>query len=82
MIAAPERIARTENRARYHASNKDPERLSFLSFGGAKQHNMAKVYSGPREVNGRVVPRIVFPSAVGRQRKLMVNATRERCSYC
>ncbi|KAI7848488.1 chitin synthase-domain-containing protein [Circinella umbellata] len=38
----------------------DPEPLSFLSLGeGAKQHNMAKVYSGLYEVRGHVVPYIV-----------------------
>ncbi|KAI9261519.1 chitin synthase-domain-containing protein [Phascolomyces articulosus] len=38
----------------------DPEPLSFLSVGeGAKQHNMAKVYSGLYEVRGHVVPYIV-----------------------
>ena len=43
-----------------HASNRDPEPLSFVSLGeGAKQHNMAKVYSGLYEVNGHVVPYVV-----------------------
>ncbi|KAG2224722.1 hypothetical protein INT45_009037 [Circinella minor] len=38
----------------------DPEPLSFLSLGeGAKQHNMAKVYSGLYEIRGHVVPYIV-----------------------
>ncbi|KAI8137361.1 chitin synthase-domain-containing protein [Fennellomyces sp. T-0311] len=38
----------------------DPEPLSFLSVGeGAKQHNMAKVYSGLYEIQGHVVPYIV-----------------------
>lgn len=38
----------------------DPEPLSFLSLGeGAKQHNMAKIYSGLYEVHGHVVPYIV-----------------------
>lgn len=37
--------------------NLDPEPLSFLSLGeGAKQHNMAKVYSGLYEHSGHVVP--------------------------
>ena len=43
-----------------HTSNRDPEPLSFISLGeGAKQHNMAKVYSGLYEVNGHVVPYVV-----------------------
>ncbi|KAJ1971608.1 hypothetical protein H4R34_005685, partial [Dimargaris verticillata] len=38
----------------------DPEPLSFRSVGdGAKQHNMAKVYSGLYEFEGHVVPYIV-----------------------
>ncbi|KAG0747559.1 hypothetical protein G6F57_001697 [Rhizopus arrhizus] len=38
----------------------DPEPLSFVSVGeGAKQHNMAKIYSGLYEVAGHVVPYIV-----------------------
>ncbi|KAI5481543.1 chitin synthase, glycosyltransferase family 2 protein [Pseudohyphozyma bogoriensis] len=38
----------------------DPEPLSFLSVGdGAKQHNMAKVYSGLHEAAGHIVPYIV-----------------------
>lgn len=38
----------------------DPEPLSFQSIGdGAKQHNMAKVYSGLYEAAGHIVPYIV-----------------------
>ncbi|KAJ1925807.1 hypothetical protein IWQ60_004325 [Tieghemiomyces parasiticus] len=38
----------------------DPEPMSFQSLGeGAKQHNMAKVYSGLYEFEGHVVPYIV-----------------------
>ncbi|GAA5929616.1 uncharacterized protein JCM15063_004203 [Sporobolomyces koalae] len=38
----------------------DPEPLSFLSIGdGAKQHNMAKIYSGLHEAGGHIVPYIV-----------------------
>jgi len=38
----------------------DPEALSFLSIGdGAKQHNMAKIYSGLHEAGGHIVPYIV-----------------------
>jgi chitin synthase len=44
-----------------HDPNKDPEPLSFVSLGeGAKQHNMAKVYSGLYEVSGHVVPYVVI----------------------
>lgn len=44
-----------------HDPNKDPEPLSFLSLGeGAKQHNMAKVFSGLYEVAGHVVPYVVI----------------------
>jgi chitin synthase len=40
--------------------NLDPEPLSFQSLGeGAKQHNMAKVYSGLYECAGHVVPYLV-----------------------
>ncbi|KAI6019144.1 glycosyltransferase family 2 protein [Pisolithus marmoratus] len=40
--------------------NLDPEPLSFVSIGeGARQHNMAKVYSGLYECAGHVVPYIV-----------------------
>ncbi|TDL27931.1 glycosyltransferase family 2 protein [Rickenella mellea] len=40
--------------------NLDPEPLSFLSLGeGARQHNMAKVYSGLYECSGHVVPYVV-----------------------
>ncbi|GAA5949771.1 hypothetical protein JCM21900_003288 [Sporobolomyces salmonicolor] len=39
----------------------DPEPLSFQSIGdGAKQHNMAKVYSGLHEAGGHIVPYIVI----------------------
>ncbi|KAG5651222.1 hypothetical protein H0H81_009434 [Sphagnurus paluster] len=39
----------------------DPEPLSFLSLGeGAKQHNMAKVWSGLYECQGHVVPYLVI----------------------
>ncbi len=38
----------------------DPEPLSFHSIGeGAKQHNMAKVYSGLHEAAGHIVPYLV-----------------------
>ncbi|PWN45202.1 chitin synthase 8 [Ceraceosorus guamensis] len=38
----------------------EPEALSFLSLGeGARQHNMAKVYSGLYEHAGHVVPYVV-----------------------
>nr|ABB70410.1 hypothetical chitin synthase class V [Puccinia graminis] len=41
--------------------NQNPEALSILSLGeGAKQHNMAKVYSGLYESGGHVVPYIVL----------------------
>lgn len=41
--------------------NQEPEALSILSLGeGAKQHNMAKVYSGLYESGGHVVPYIVI----------------------
>ena len=40
--------------------NLDPEPLSFLSLGdGAKQHNMAKIFSGLYECSGHVVPYLV-----------------------
>ncbi|KAI5988224.1 chitin synthase-domain-containing protein [Pisolithus orientalis] len=40
--------------------NLDPELLSFVSIGeGARQHNMAKVYSGLYECAGHVVPYLV-----------------------
>lgn len=40
--------------------NLDPEPLSFVSIGeGARQHNMAKVYSGLYECAGHVVPYLV-----------------------
>ena len=43
-----------------HNSGRDTEPLIFVSLGeGAKQRNMAKVYSGLYEVNGHVVPYIV-----------------------
>ncbi|SCZ93412.1 BZ3500_MvSof-1268-A1-R1_Chr6-3g08643 [Microbotryum saponariae] len=39
----------------------DPEPLSFKSIGeGAKQHNMAKVYSGLYEASGHIVPYVVL----------------------
>ncbi|KAM0788255.1 hypothetical protein ACM66B_001406 [Microbotryomycetes sp. NB124-2] len=38
----------------------DPEPLSFQSIGdGAKQHNMAKIYSGLYEAAGHIVPYLV-----------------------
>jgi chitin synthase len=38
----------------------DPEPLSFQSIGdGAKQHNMAKIFSGLHEAAGHIVPYIV-----------------------
>ncbi|POV99023.1 hypothetical protein PSTT_14057 [Puccinia striiformis] len=41
--------------------SQNPEALSVLSLGeGAKQHNMAKVYSGLYESGGHVVPYIVL----------------------
>ncbi|KAG6333627.1 hypothetical protein ID866_5463 [Astraeus odoratus] len=41
--------------------NLDPEPLSFVSIGeGARQHNMAKVYSGLYECAGHVVPYLVM----------------------
>jgi chitin synthase len=41
----------------------DPEPLSFQSIGdGAKQHNMAKIYSGLHEAAGHIVPYIVHLS--------------------
>ncbi|ORX54930.1 hypothetical protein DM01DRAFT_1304499 [Hesseltinella vesiculosa] len=44
----------------------DPEPLSFFSLGeGAKQHNMAKIYSGLYEFGGHVVPYLVVVKVGG-----------------
>lgn len=44
-----------------HNNEIDPPALSFESLGeGAKQHNMAKIYSGLYEVQGHIVPYIVL----------------------
>lgn len=50
-----------------HDPNKEPEPLSFLSLGeGAKQRNMAKVFSGLYEVSGHLFPYVVVVAKCGK----------------